>query len=492
MNRNQILTKLKSEKDIDILVIGGGASGLGVALDGMSRGFKVAVLEKADFGKGTSSKATKLLHGGVRYLQNGDVGLVIEALREREFVLTHASHLSRIQKFVIPHYSHWEGWYYWAGLKTYDILSANRSLGKTVKISKEKTLELLPNLKKKGLKGGIVYTDGQFDDTRLCIDLVSTINLGDGIVTNYCSAEDFIYDSAGKIAGVVAQDQMTGETFEIKAKSVVNATGVFAERTMALESKETDIKIVPARGSHIVIDRSFLQSDEAIMIPKTSDGRVLFLVPWKNVVIVGTTDVVSKTLTTEPKATQKEIDFILNNASQYLEKVPTRKDILSTFAGLRPLAAPKKEGLKSKEISRSHKVVKSKAGLISILGGKWTTFRKMGEDTVDAIINADILPHKISKSDDTDIHNGTPKFEEPFIHQNLPYTWSELKTYVENELVEHAEDLLCRRSRCILLHKEATLSILDKAIDLIADHHGYDSTWKEEERNRFLEVSEFY
>jgi glycerol-3-phosphate dehydrogenase len=492
MNRNQILNNLKSSNDIDILVIGGGASGLGVALDGMSRGFKVAVLEKADFGKGTSSKATKLLHGGVRYLQNGDVGLVIEALREREFVLTQASHLSKIQKFVIPHYSHWEGWYYWAGLKTYDILSANRSLGKTVKISKEETLELLPNLKKKGLKGGIVYTDGQFDDTRLCIDLVSTINLGDGIVINYCSAENFIYDSAGKIVGVNAKDQMTDESFEIKAKSVVNATGVFAEQTMALESKNTDIKIVPARGSHIVIDRSFLQSDEAIMIPKTSDGRVLFLVPWKNVVIVGTTDVVSKTLTMEPKATKEEIDFILKNASQYLEKAPTRKDILSTYAGLRPLAAPKKEGLKSKEISRSHKVVKSKAGLFSILGGKWTTFRKMGEDTVDEIINADILPYKTSKSEDIEIHNGTPKSDEPFIHEKLPYTWSELKAYVANELVEHAEDLLCRRTRCILLNKEATLSILDPSIDLIANHHGYDSTWKGEEKIRFLDVAKFY
>ncbi len=376
MNRDQILHNLKSTDAFDILVIGGGASGLGVALDGMSRGFKVAVLEKVDFGKGTSSKATKLLHGGVRYLQNGDVGLVIEALREREFVLTKAPHLSRIQKFVIPHYSHWEGWYYWAGLKTYDILSANRSLGRTVKISREETLKLLPNLKKEGLKGGIVYTDGQFDDTRLCIDLVTTLNKGGSAVINYCSAENFTYDSKGKISGVLAKDQKSGETFKIKSKSVVNATGVFAEQTMAMESSDTDIKIVPARGSHVVIDRSFLQSDQAIMIPKTSDGRVLFLVPWKNVVIMGTTDVVSKNLTMEPKATEKEIDFILKNASRYLEKKPTKADILSTFAGLRPLAAPKKEGKKSKEISRSHKVVRSKANLFSLLGGKWTTFRK--------------------------------------------------------------------------------------------------------------------
>ena len=347
MKRIQLLKGLKNADDIDVLIIGGGSTGLGVAIDAISRGFKVALLEKADFGKGTSSKATKLLHGGVRYLQNGDVGLVIEALREREYVLNKAPHLSRIQKFVIPHYSHWEGWYYWAGLKTYDILSTNRSLGRTTKISKEETLKLLPNLRKKGLKGGIVYTDGQFDDARLCIDLVSTLVNEGGLVVNYCSVKNFIYNENGTISGVVGHDELNGESFEIKAKSVVNATGVFAEKTMALESEETDIKIVPARGSHVVIDRSFLKSDEAIMIPKTSDGRVLFLVPWKNVVIMGTTDVVSKDLTLEPKATQEEIDFILSNAANYLERVPQREDILSTFAGLRPLAAPKKRRKKS-------------------------------------------------------------------------------------------------------------------------------------------------
>jgi len=492
MKRNQILDQLKSAEDIDILVIGGGATGLGVALDGMSRGFKVAVLEKVDFGKGTSSKATKLLHGGVRYLQNGDVGLVIEALREREFVLTRAPHLSRIQKFVIPHYSHWEGWYYWAGLKTYDLLSANRSLGRTSKISKAETLTLLPNLKREGLKGGIIYTDGQFDDTRLCIDLVSTLQRAGSLVINYCAVENFTYGPSDKISGVEAKDQITGASFKIKAKSVVNATGVFAEQTMAMESEDTDIKIVPARGSHVVIDRSFLQSDEAIMIPKTSDGRVLFLVPWKNVVIMGTTDMVSKELTMEPKATDEEIEFILANAAEYLEAVPTKADILSTYAGLRPLAASKKQGQKTKEISRSHKIVQSEAGLFSVLGGKWTTFRKMGEDTVDDIINSDLLPHRKSKSEDQEIFNGTPKTEGKYIHDALPYTWDELNYYIENEMVEHAEDLLCRRTRCILLHKEATLSVLDRAIELIANYHGYDQGWKKDERERFMKMAESY
>lgn len=492
MNRKQIISSLKSANDIDILVIGGGATGLGVALDGMSRGFKVALIERVDFGKGTSSKATKLLHGGVRYLENGDVGLVIEALREREYVLTQAPHLSSIQKFVIPHYSHWKGWYYWAGLKTYDILSANRSLGKTRKISKEETIALLPNLKQTGLKGGIMYTDGQFDDTRLCIDLVTTLHKRGSLIVNYCGAENFIYNSNKNIVGVVAKDECSGETFEIRAKSVVNATGVFAEETMALESKDTDIKIVPARGSHVVIDRSFLNSDEAIMIPKTSDGRVLFLVPWKNVVIMGTTDVVSNQLTLEPKATDQEVEFILSNAAKYLEKVPTKKDILSTFAGLRPLAAPKKEGRKSKEISRSHKVVTSKAGLFSVLGGKWTTFRKMGEDTVDKIIKSGLLSPKISKSEETKILDGLGNQGGIRIHESLPYSWQDLKHCIEHELVEHVEDLLARRTRCIILNKQATMQILEQSIKLISDFHGRNHEWRNIEKQRFLEFASSY
>lgn len=492
MVRKQLLSDLKSGKEYDVLVIGGGATGLGAALDAISRGYKVALLEKVDFGKGTSSKATKLLHGGVRYLQNGDVALVIEALREREFVLTQAKHLSHIQKFIIPFYSTWQGWYYWAGLKTYDILSGTRSLGTTRKISKNETLELLPNLKKKGLKGGIEYTDGQFDDTRLCIDLVSTINKKGGTVINYCSLNSFLYDTSGNICGGVGKDEMTGETFEIKSKSVINATGVFAEQTMALESEDTDIKIVPARGSHIVLDRSFLQSEEAIMIPKTSDGRVLFLVPWHNVVLVGTTDVVSPELTMEPKATQEEINFILNNAAEYLEKKPTQKDIISTFAGLRPLAAPKREGKKSKEISRSHKVVVSKAGLISVLGGKWTTFRKMGEDAIDKIIKLGKLEFKESKSEEVKIYNGTPNPIGDYIHPKLPYTWNELETYVYEELVETVEDLLCRRTRCIILHKQATLDVLDEAIQLIAKCKGYDDIWMGKQRWDFAETAKNY
>mgnify|MGYP000185295128 CR=1 FL=1 len=492
MNRKSIKAKLSSDIEYDVLVIGGGATGLGVALDAVSRGCKVALVEKVDFGKGTSSKATKLLHGGVRYLQNGDVALVIEALKEREFVLENAPHLSRIQKFIIPYYTTWRGWYYLAGLKTYDLLSGKRSLGSTKKLNKEETLAALPNIKSEGLKGGIEYTDGQFDDTRLCIDLVSTINKMGGAVLNYIELDSFSYDQRGKICGGMVTDLLDDTTFLIKAKSVVNATGVFAEQTMAIESEDTDIKIVPARGSHIVLDRKFLQSDHAIMIPKTSDGRVLFLVPWHNVVIVGTTDVVSPEMTLEPEATDEEITFILANAKKYLSMKPTRADILSTFAGLRPLAAPKKEGKKSKEISRSHKIVSSKGGLVSVLGGKWTTFRKMGEDTVDSIIKKKILPSTLSTSGQVAIYNGTIPSVGETIHPKLPYTWAQLEHYAREELVETVEDLLCRRSRCIILHKQATLDILEQAIDLLASVKGKNEVWKGRQRWDFTDLAKAY
>lgn len=492
MNRGELFSQLKQLSEVDVIVIGGGATGLGVALESVTRGYSTLLLEKYDFGKGTSSKATKLLHGGVRYLQKGDVSLVIEALAEREFVLNQAPHLSNIQEFVIPHYSYWRGWYYMMGLLIYDILSGKKSLGKTRKLNKKETLDYLPNLKKDGLKGGILYTDGQFDDTRLCIDLVHTIIKKGGLAINYCKVTDLIVEN-GTIKGVSYKDEESGDHGSINAKVVVNATGVFAEETMNMEGEASaNIKIVPARGSHIVLDQSFLDSKQAIMIPKTSDGRVLFLVPWHNVVIVGTTDHVSKTLSLEPYATEKEIDFILQNAANYLDKKPTKEDILSTFAGLRPLAAPKKEGKKSKEISRSHKIVKSKAGLYSVLGGKWTTFRKMGEDTINKIVKHKVLSPSTTTSSNVSISNGMVSPNEKRIHEKLHYSWNQIEHIIKTEFAEKVEDVLCRRTRCLLLNKQATLEILDDTLQLMASIKGYDDQWIAKEQTDFLALAEKY
>jgi len=493
MDRNDIFKKIKETTEFDLLIIGGGASGLGVALDATSRGLKIALVEKYDFGKGTSSKSTKLLHGGVRYLAQGDLGLVTEALREREYVINQAPHLASIQKFIIPFYNYWQGYYYLAGLKAYDFLSLNKSLGSSSMINKEETIKDLPNIKQDGLKGGIVYYDGQFDDTRLCIDLVTTINKRGGLCINHCEFDNFIYNKDGIINGGSVHNLISNQKITIKAKAVVNATGVFAEQTMAKESADTDIKIVPARGSHIVVSRDFLKSDNAIMIPKTTDGRVLFLIPWKTIVIIGTTDIESKELTMEPKATEAEIDFMLSNAKVYLEKVPTKADILTTYAGLRPLAAPKADGQKSKEVSRSHIIVRSKGGLYSLLGGKWTTFRKMGEDTLDEITKDKIVIDHDSTSLHIPILN--PEISstiKDYIHPELPYSLIELERICKDELVEMLDDVLARRTRCLFLNKVATIKIAPIILDLMARIKEKDNAWKKNQMAEFLNILSSY
>ncbi|HMP32673.1 MAG TPA: glycerol-3-phosphate dehydrogenase/oxidase, partial [Saprospiraceae bacterium] len=337
----------------------------------------VLLLEKYDFGKGTSSKATKLLHGGVRYLAQGDIGLVKEALAERSFVLKNASHLSNVQEFVIPFYSIWQGYYYLTGLKLYDFMSFGKSLGPTSMISKSAVVKKIPNINPNGLKGGIVYYDGQFDDARLCIDLVKTIEREGGMCINYFEFVDFKFDASGKINGITTFDQLSGISYAHTCDVVVNATGVWSDELMN-KAGNSDLEIVPARGSHIVVDNKFLGGQSAIMIPKTSDGRVLFIIPWKNKSIIGTTDIIAEKVEADPKITEEEINFMLENAKAYLQNDVKRADILSTYAGLRPLVKSKSNKQSTKEISRNHKVVQSASGLFSILGGKWTTFRKMG------------------------------------------------------------------------------------------------------------------
>ncbi len=491
MTRFDIFARIKSIEKFDVVIIGGGASGLGVALDAISRGYKVLLVEKDDFGKGTSSKATKLLHGGVRYLAQGNIGLVYEALRERTNIIKNAPHLSEILPFIIPIYSYWDAIQYYIGLKFYDILAGKKSLGKSEWLSKSCVIEKSPNIKQKGLIGGVMYFDGQFDDTRLCIDLVTTIIKLGGLCINYTEFTSFL-GKEKNFDGITILDKLTHQKYEIKSKAIVNASGVYFDKIMAKQHTKSPLQIVPSRGSHVILDRSFLASDHAIMIPKTSDGRVLFLIPWKTVVIIGTTDTVTHKIESDPIATKEDIAFILGNAQEYLTKKPTLSDIKSTYAGLRPLASPKGDGQKTKEISRSHKVLVTNKNLFSILGGKWTTFRKMGEDTLDKIIKSKILPFKPSESANisiitaTQIENGNP------IHHNLPYTWEYLESIIPLEQVEHVEDLLARRSRCIFIDKKATIQILDAAITLIANIKNKDEKWKIQEKTNFLQFAESF
>jgi len=402
MNRAENLALLK-EDAFDILIIGGGATGLGAAVDGAARGYKVALVEGADFAKGTSSKSTKLVHGGVRYLQNGDISLVIEALRERGLLCQNAPHLVKNLSFVIPSYDWWNSPFYGVGLKIYDLMAGKLGLGPSEMISLEETLKHIPNVNQEGLRGGVLYHDGQFDDARLSISLAQTASKNDAVLCNYSKVIRLLKEDE-EITGAQVQDVLSGEVFDVRAKVVINCTGVFADDVLKMDNPEAKATIRPSQGVHIVLDKSFLPGDEAIMVPQTTDGRVLFAVPWHDVVIVGTTDTPLEDRLLDPIAHEDEIQFILDNAGMYMSKKPTKADILSVFAGLRPLAANESVSESTKEVSRHHKVLVSPSGLISVLGGKWTTYRKMGEDAIDNALVVGALPPRKCQTENMPIN----------------------------------------------------------------------------------------
>lgn len=387
MNREEQLSRLDdSGKVWDVVVIGGGATGLGCAVDAASRGYETVLFEREDFAKCTSSRSTKLVHGGVRYLQKLEVDLVREALHERGIMKRNAPHLVKDQAFVISNYSYWDNFLYFCGLLFYDILSFGFGYGRSRFISAKKVMEYIPTSVEKGLKGGVVYHDGQFDDSRMAINLAQTAVEQGAAVANYTAVERVLHGENGKACGVVVRDLVSGKEYTVTARCVINAAGIFVDEVMRMDEPDMPKMVVPSQGVHLVLDMKFLRSDYAIMVPKTSDGRVLFAVPWHDKVVVGTTDIQRPVPESEPKPLEEEIDFILGTAGLYMNPAPTRKDIVSVFAGQRPLAAPKKEGKNSKEVSRSHKIIVSDHDLITITGGKWTSYRRMAEDTIDRAI----------------------------------------------------------------------------------------------------------
>ena len=393
MKRKHFLDELRKNPEFiwDVIIAGGGATGMGIALDAVSRGYSTLLLEQSDFAKGTSSRSTKLVHGGVRYMAQGDLLLVMEALHERGLMLKNAPHLTSDQEFIIPVYTLWDKILYTIGLKFYDLLSGRLSLGKSSFINREDTLKSLPNLKSGGLKGGVVYHDGQFDDSRMVISLAQACSSRGGKLLNYFEVTGFLKDETGRINGVEARDAISAGVLRINSKFVINATGVFADGLMRLDNPASKPTIKPSQGVHLVIDKSFLDGDSAIMIPKTDDGRVLFAIPWYDEVVVGTTDTPLDNISLEPKALESEIKFILDTAGKYLVKAPSRNDVLCIFAGLRPLAANPGNPSSTKEVSRRHKITLSPSGLLTIIGGKWTTYRRMAEETLDKAINAGFL-----------------------------------------------------------------------------------------------------
>jgi len=480
MNRSQNIELAKDQSTSwDILVIGGGATGLGVAVDAASRGFKTLLLEQGDFAQGTSSRSTKLVHGGVRYLQQGDVKLVVEALKERGLMRANAPHLVHDLEFVVPNYDWWEGPFYGIGLKMYDVLAGKLGLGPSKFLSKKETLEYLPTIEPKGLKGGIKYHDGQFDDARLAINLAQTASDHGASLINYAKV-DGLLKGDGFVEGVQVVDQVNGDEWEVKAKVVINATGAFTDGILALDNPEAEKLVQPSQGIHLV-------TDLAVDAP-----------------------------TIEPKATDEEIDYLLEHIARYLVKDPERSDVLSVFAGLRPLV--KTPGVSNtSSISREHALFVSNSGLVTIAGGKWTTYRKMAEDTINMAISVGDLENKACKTENLRIHGAQDdRFPHSYLgvygsdakniqdvideddtfaqsaHDLLSFKLGEIVWAVRNEMAITVTDVLSRRTRSLLLNAKASVEVAPKVAEIMAEEMGKDSEWIKSQIEAYESIADNY
>ncbi len=516
MDREIMLKNITDLKGIwDMIVIGGGATGLGTALEASSRGYSTLLLEQSDFAKGTSSRSTKLAHGGVRYLQQGDVSLVVEALHERGLMMRNAPHLVRNQAFIIPTYDWWNGPFYTVGMKVYDVLAGKLGLGPSKSLSKEETQELIPTVESEGLKGGVIYYDGQFDDARLAVNIAQTCADTGGTLVNYMKVKNLL-KAGGMVNGVVAEDVETGKEHEINARVVINATGVFVDNILKMDDPEARDIVKPSQGVHIVLDKDFLPGESAIMVPKTEDGRVLFVVPWNNKAIVGTTDTPVENPSLEPRALEDEVEFILEHAAKYLNKDPKPEDVLSVFAGLRPLVSTG-DGKSTAQISRSHSLLVSVSGLVTITGGKWTTYRKMGEDAVDKAALIAGLDERPTKTKDLRIHGwlknvdpSDPMFfygsdtvairkiisREPELgeqmHDALPIIKAQVVWAAQNEMARTVEDFLSRRTRALLLDARASKEMAPEVAKIMAKELDKDDQWAMDQVASYRKLADEY
>lgn len=485
-----------------MVVIGGGATGLGIAVDAASRGYKVLLVEQSDFGKGTSSRSTKLVHGGVRYLEHGNIKLVKEALRERGWLLKNAPHLTSVQAFIIPVRKFWQKWYYGLGLKLYDLLSGTLSLGQTKLLSAKETMELLPALDAKKVKGGVLYYDGQFDDSRLCIDLASTAVLHGATVVNYCKVTGLVKEKK-KITAVKVKLHNSEEELEIKTKSVINATGVFTDHILRMDDPAAEQMVDPSQGIHLVVDKIHFPGTHALMIPKTDDKRVLFAVPWLNKVVIGTTDTAVDEITDEPLVLEEEVDYILEHLNRYIEPAIDRSSILSVFAGLRPLVRSK-EGTSTALLSRDHTIVVSTSGLVTITGGKWTTYRKMAQEAVDNAVfvskqdkrlcitkNLPIGDPIATRQKKDNLVREQPALDQ-LLHPDFEYKWVDVVYAVLYEMAITVEDVLARRTRILFLDAKAAMDCTDIVINLMRETLVESEEWAGDQRSIFLELAEGY
>jgi glycerol-3-phosphate dehydrogenase len=515
MMRREVMVQSTRERKQpwDIAVVGGGATGMGVAVDAASRGFDVVLVEAHGFGKGTSSRSTKLVHGGVRYLEQGNIPLVMSALKERGLMRQNAPHLVHDLAFVVPNYSWWEAPFYGIGLKMYDLLAGKYGFGASKLLSKEETLERLPALEPEELRGGVVYFDGQFDDARLLIHLAMTAADHGATLLNYFPATGLMRDGDGYINGVIARDSETGEELQIPARVVVNATGVFTDSVRQMADPAAEPLMVTSQGIHLVFDRSFLKGDTALMVPRTSDGRVLFVIPWHGHAVAGTTDTPVDAPSLEPRPLDEEIEFILETAGRYLTRPPTRKDVLAVYVGLRPLV--KGEG-KTSALSRDHVIHVDTSGLLTITGGKWTTYRHMAEDCVDHAITLGKLPEGPCKTKNLRIHGymensaalgclevygsdaeairtlaQDPKLAAQ-LDPRLPCIAAEVVWAVRAEMARTVEDVLARHTRALFLNAEAAMAMAEPVARIMAAELGRDEAWIEAQVKEFCGLAEGY
>jgi glycerol-3-phosphate dehydrogenase len=511
MNRQAMLAKVNARSTPwDMVVIGGGATGVGVAVDAASRGFAVLLLEKMDFGSATSSRSTKLVHGGVRYLEQGNISLVMEALKERGLLRQNAPHLVHDLGFVVPNYSWWEAPFYGIGMKVYDLLAGKYGFGKSRLLSLEETLERLPTIQTNGLRGGVIYYDGQFDDTRLLIHLAATAADEGAVLLNYAPVVEITLGADGFADGVIAVDSESGSRMKIPARVVVNAAGIFADDVRRLAEPEVADMIAPSQGIHLVFAREFLRGDTAIMVPHTSDGRVLFAIPWHEHTVVGTTDTPIQKPSYNPLPLEEEVEFILETAAQYLSRPPTRSDVLSVYVGIRPLVKANGDSSKTSSLSRDHTIRVDNSGLLTIVGGKWTTYRHMAEDCVDHAVTLGELPDVRSKTHDLRIHGYKPGDASltalgvygsdgeailalaatdnrlgQQLHPALPYIAAEVVWGVREEMARTLDDVLSRRTRALFLNARAAIEMAPAVARLMAQELGAGEDWIEQQLQQF-------
>jgi glycerol-3-phosphate dehydrogenase len=518
LSRKDNLDRLNAEESWDILVIGGGATGLGTAVDAASRGYRTLLLEACDFAHGTSSRSTKLIHGGVRYLARGNIPLVREALHERGVLLRNAPHLVHSMEFLVPAYRYWQLPYYATGLWLYDRLAGGLGLGRSRWVSRDDAAERVPTIRSTGLKGGIVYADGQFDDSRLAISLALTLADLGGSALNHMAVIGLVKQD-GRIRGVRARDEETGREYPVSSRVVVNATGAFTDEVRRLDVPESSAMLSPSQGAHVVLHRSFLPGRTAIMIPKTDDGRVLFAIPWSGRVLVGTTDTPVNDIPREPRPLDEEIGYLLDHAGRYLEKAPVASDIRSTFAGLRPLLKPQDRSRGSTaSLSREHAVIVSDSGLVTITGGKWTTYRRMGKDAVDRAARVGGLPSRNCKTASLRLHgwsdanrdgdphflaygterselmelvSSSPDWSRP-LHPALPYLAGEVVWAVRREAARTVEDVLARRLRALFLDARASLESAPHVAAILSRELGHGPGWESDQTRQFRALAEGY